>query len=190
MKHALFTLIIFAVAFLAVVCTEQAPQPQQTKQFSYNDLPKADITVYKVAWRHVQTGNIRPEVAKLFRSVTPYAAAQLRDIYTDKGLSASARATFVSGILATDVARMKDYKRTTSTRIGGGDGGGYITKGCECGGTHTCEFFCAGGKLKIIITGVPDCCQCYSSLEGTGGVVDCKEGSGCEPKSVSCDMSN
>ncbi len=189
MKRTLFTLIIFAVAFLAVVCTEQSPQPQQSKQFSYNDLPKADISTYKVSWRDVQTGNLKPEVAKLFRSVTPYAATQLRDIYTDKGLSASARATFVSGILATDVARMKDYKRTTTSR-GPGVGGG-ITKGCECGSTtHNCEFFCAGGKTKIIITGVPDCCGCYPSLEGTGGVIDCKEGSGCESKSVSCDMSN
>lgn len=156
------------LVFMLSAC-QQSPQTEQPVVIQYENLPALADTV---DWQDLQ-------------SVTPYAASLLKQVMTDAAVSNEARDQMVASILQDDVRRMKDYRKTVDRNL---PTDGYVTKGCDCGGTHTCEFTCIGGK-KLIITHVPNCCHCYESLSHTGGVIECGD-SGCQPKSVSCSMTN
>lgn len=170
MKNLIALLVILA---LVPACQEQAPQLKAPTPMSYRNLPS--ITTITVSWRDLQAGTVPVELQSMIHSVTPYAAQQLSDVYSLKDLNVEALGVAVSQILKDDVPRYAAYAKSKPRTI--------ATGGCDCGGTHICEFWCQ--KYKIMVTDVPNCCSCYGTIGG-GGVIYCKEGSNCDSKSIIC----
>lgn len=172
MKRVLAVFAIFIIALLSVVCrnSTQSPQAEQPAISSYEDLP----TIPPEAMEMKRRAELQGDTVKAIIAYTDLKAPTPIELSKIKANIAQGNGTW-SEIPGTNA-------KTTDARIGG-----TTQTGCNCPKTMICEFFC-GLKLKIIVTGIPNCCHCYQSFYG-GGWIDC-EGSGCSPRAVPCFYTN
>lgn len=165
-----FSAVLLTLGLISCRDAAQAPQSEQPAISSYEDLP----TIPPEAMEMKRQAELRGDTIKAIIAYGELKPATPLEMSKIKANIAQGNGTW-SEIPGTNA-------KTTDARIGT-----TTQTGCNCPKTMICEFFC-GVKLKIIVTGIPNCCHCYQSFYG-GGWIDC-EGSGCSPRAVPCFYTN